>query len=490
MIKGSKKSDVLVGTAGDDIIVGGFGKPVAADLNKVTIAQDTVAKVTFQGETADYKNAVGVYKIAADGSIYDVQIMFANASLDGSGGDLVAGQSSVDLALNAGDRLGFFVVPNAYAQPGMAELLADKSGSFVFFNWYGELGNVNSPTELTLVHISQDGSKYTEIRTQNWTSLVHSTQGGQGALNGDGLVHATGTIDRAAGTLTVGFEDTMWVSDGDFDDAVFTIDLGVENTVNLASTATATPGVTYGDDVLIGADGNDTILGVKGNDKLYGEAGNDKLFGGSGHDLLSGGDGDDVLKGGSGDDVFYADAGNDVIVGGSGMDAISFAGVTNGVTVNLNKQMATGAGTDKISGVEGVVGSAFDDTITGDKRANYIEGGDGNDVIRGLGGADWLTGGEGADSFVFAAKDVMLGGAHLGVDTIRDFDAGEGDVLNLKDMFKGVKGDKLANVSLVDNGADSMLMAKIGGSFVEVALLKNVTGTTVAELYSEGSLLI
>lgn len=487
-INGSKKSDVLVGTAGDDVIVGGSGKPVAADLNNVKIAQDTVAKVTFQGETADYQNAVGVYKIAPDGSIYDVQIMFANGSLAGSGGDLVAGQSSVDLALNAGDQLGFFVVPNAYAQPGMAELLSDKSGSFVFFNWYGELGNVNSPTELTLVHISEDGSKYTEIKTQNWTSLVHSTQGGQDALNGDGLMHAAGTIDRAAGTLTIGFEDTMWVSDGDFDDAVFTIDLGVENTVNLASTTTANPGVVYGDDVLSGGDGSDTILGVKGNDKLFGEAGDDKLFGGSGNDTLSGGEGNDTIKGGSGDDVIYADQGNDDIVGGGGIDVVSFAGAVNGVTVNLNAKTAAGLGTDKISGVEAVVGSSFDDTITGDKRANYIEGGDGNDVIRGLGGEDWLSGGEGADTFVWQAKDIVSGGAHVGVDTVRDF--GDGDVLDLQGVFKGVKGDHLANVTLVDNGTDSMLMAKIGGAFVEVALLKGVTGTTVAELHSEGSLLV
>ena len=257
-------------------------KPIAADLNNVVIKNDVTAKVTFGGETADYQNSIGVYKIAADGSIYDVQIMFANSSSVGSGGELVAGQSNIDLNLKAGDKLGFFVVPNAYSQPGMAALLSDTTGKFVFFNWHGELGNINSPTELTLVHISADGSKYTEIHTQNWTSLVHSTLGGQNALNGDGLTHAIGEIDRANGTLTVGFEDTIGASDHDFDDVVVTIDLGIDNVMALPRATTPTGVAMVDNDTLSGGDGDDVIYGLRGDDTLSGDAGNDKVYGGTG----------------------------------------------------------------------------------------------------------------------------------------------------------------------------------------------------------------
>ena len=51
-----------------------------------------VGSVTFEGETAGYQNAIGMYKIAADGTISDVKILFANGSVTGSGGDLKAGR--------------------------------------------------------------------------------------------------------------------------------------------------------------------------------------------------------------------------------------------------------------------------------------------------------------------------------------------------------------------------------------------------------------
>ena len=487
-VVGTVYADTLTGGDEADVLFGGPLKPVSADLNNVVIQNDVTAKVTFGGETADYKNSVGVYKIAADGSIYDVQILFANASSVGSGGDLVAGQSSVNIDLKAGDQLGFFTVPNAFDQPGMAALLADTTGKFVFFNWYGELGNINSPTELTLVHISADGSTYTEIHTQNWTSLVHSTLGGQGALNGDGLVHAMGEIDRANGTLTIGFEDTIGGSDRDLDDAIITIDMGVENAVALKSTS-APVSYALDNDVLHGGAGDDVIYGMRGNDSLFGDAGNDKLHGGTGDDVLSGGAGNDQLKGGQGDDVFLADAGNDQIFGGKGFDTVSFADVGNSVDVDLLKHKSTGAGNDQIKGVEAVVGSQFDDHLGGDNKVNLLAGGLGDDVLQGRGGADVLVGGAGSDTFVWAKADIV--GKHgnaLGVDVITDFSID--DVLDLKGVFGKEKGNHASLVSIVDDGTDTHVYAKIGGAFTEVAILEGFTGYDKADMLADHMLLV
>jgi Ca2+-binding RTX toxin-like protein len=64
-----------------------------------------------------------------------------------------------------------------------------------------------------------------------------------------------------------------------------------------------------------------------------------------------------------------------------------------------------------------VLGSAHNDFLGGDKKANALNGGNGNDVLYGSFGADRLTGGAGFDSFNF-------GWAKEGGDVITDFQAG------------------------------------------------------------------
>ena len=99
---------------------------------------------------------------------------------------------------------------------------------------------------------------------------------------------------------------------------------------------------TAGDDQLAGTTGNDTINGLDGNDILYGDAGNDTLNGGNGVDFLEGG------------------AGNDVLNGGADFDFATYIVATSAVTVNLaitTAQNTGGAGTDTLSGIEGLIGS-------------------------------------------------------------------------------------------------------------------------------------
>ena len=75
---------------------GGFADDVKSSLS---IVEAHKGSVVFGGETAGYKNAVGMYDIEADGTVSNVKILFANASLKGSGGDLVAGESAADVGL-------------------------------------------------------------------------------------------------------------------------------------------------------------------------------------------------------------------------------------------------------------------------------------------------------------------------------------------------------------------------------------------------------
>lgn len=122
---GQSGSDVVFGGAGDDTIQGdsgndtlfGGGGPSYVDMGNFVIAEDYEGRITFLDEGAGYRNSLGMYKVADDGSVYDVEILFPNASKAGSGGDLIGGESYVDVALNAGDQLGFFIVIPGLACP-------------------------------------------------------------------------------------------------------------------------------------------------------------------------------------------------------------------------------------------------------------------------------------------------------------------------------------------------------------------------------------
>ncbi|HEY2333873.1 MAG TPA: calcium-binding protein [Solirubrobacterales bacterium] len=161
-----------------------------------------------------------------------------------------------------------------------------------------------------------------------------------------------------------------------------------------------------GADVIHGGRGNDVVDGGAGDgDRVYGDLGDDKLLGGSGnYDEVAGGLGIDTLNGGPGDfDFVHGDYGYDRMDGGPGKgDIASFAtdvgaGRDGGVKASLATHRARGDGHDRLFRFESLEGSAFEDTLIGNRQSNVIDGGAGDDVIRGGGGRDELIGGQGSD---------------------------------------------------------------------------------------------
>lgn len=200
----------------------------------VTMTDDFNGSVVFNGESAGYKNAVGMYNYSADGAITGVKILWANASLKGSGGDLQANKSALDVALHSGDKVGFFVIPDSYSQKGMAEVLNSTSGSFKFVDANGKPGNINGGSELKLVHVNSSGIE-TVVKSAYGTSIFHSTDDGSKGLNGDKLNHVVTTVDADKGTIKIGFEDLKGGGDKDYDDSVITINVGSSNAKLIAS---------------------------------------------------------------------------------------------------------------------------------------------------------------------------------------------------------------------------------------------------------------
>ncbi|SDY83501.1 M10 family metallopeptidase C-terminal domain-containing protein [Nitrosomonas sp. Nm33] len=146
----------------------------------------------------------------------------------------------------------------------------------------------------------------------------------------------------------------------------------------------------------------------------------ENAIGGSGNDTLIGNSADNVLDAGVGDDTLKGGLGNDELIGGKGFDRAYYDDATSSVTVNLATGASSGgAGNDTLNGIEGVMGSAFNDTLTGDKNANNLVGGAGNDRLNGGAGVDTMSGGLGNDSYIVDnTTDIIIENTAEGSDKI------------------------------------------------------------------------
>ena len=116
--------------------------------------------------------------------------------------------------------------------------------------------------------------------------------------------------------------------------------------------------------------------------------------------------GNDSIVGTSGDDVLEGGLGDDTLDGGGGSDTATYSSASGAVQVDLGLGTATGAaGNDTLVSIENLVGSGFDDALTGDSNSNSLSGGLGNDTLIGGGGNDFLDGGVGGDYMVGGAGD-------------------------------------------------------------------------------------
>ena len=240
---------------------------------------------------------------------------------------------------------------------------------------------------------------------------------------------------------------------------------------------------------MFGDAGDDSLRGLGGNDSIDGSAGNNRISGGFGDDTLLAGPGDDLLSGGSGNDLIRVGYGNDTLQGGLGTDRLSFDMITDpgGVDGNLTTLKATfaDAGLMAISGFEDMLGSAFNDTLTGDLGPNWLLGGAGADMLYGGAGNDRLTGGAmgdvlngglGNDSFVYVAASESAG---FDLDTLQGFQPGF-DVIDLSqiDAFPGG----------ADNAFGFIGSAGFTAGQAEVRAFQTA-GTTVVEVRLAGSII-
>ncbi len=188
----------------------------------------------------------------------------------------------------------------------------------------------------------------------------------------------------------------------------------------------------------------DSLVGIE---NVMGSAYDDSIVGDANANLLIGLIGGDTLTGDAGNDTLRGGAGADLLDGGAGQDCADYSDSDSWVNVDLTKGAQSGGGAgnhaagDVLRGIENLAGSKFEDVLTGDGEANYLNGLAGNDTLYGDGGNDTMMGGDGDDSLMGGTgNDTLMGGG--GNDTLI---GGDGD-----DRF--VMGANMTNADIIDGG--------------------------------------
>ncbi len=433
-LEGRDGSDTLLGGPGNDLLIGGPG----SDTLDGGPGQDTAGyqssparvDVRLSGSTIRYGDADGDTLISIEnltGSDYNDSLIGdrqANQLRGGPGNDLVRGFGGRDLIEGGAgaDRLsgdtGNDTLSYASSDAGVTVNLHDSTASgghaegdtflyFVDVTWTDADGTIQTGSVPDLENLV--GSAHADILTGDPRKNILSGQAGNDALEG----HAGADILRGG----AGIDTASYINSN----------TGV--TINLHS-GTATGGHAEGDTfhhnvniTWTDADGIVQTDSLPDIENLTGSAYDDTLSGDRRANVLSGQAGNDTLSGGLGNDLLIGGPGGDMLDGGPGQDTASYQGSNVRVDVRLSGSAirygdATG---DTLISIENLIGSDYNDLLIGNRQANELSGGAGNDLIRGFGGRDLINGGAGAD---------RLSG-DTGNDTLSYADSDAGVTINL-----------------------------------------------------------
>jgi Ca2+-binding RTX toxin-like protein len=440
-ISGGNGNDTLTGGGGRDTINGGEGddRIINTLASTGTSTYDGGAgNDTLEVQNIPFNSAVvidlqaGTLVVGAVSVVWTGFENYVNATTIGPSLETVYGTSGNNLldfsALTGSSAItayGGFGVDTIYGSAGNDTLSGgDGQGDEVYGGAGDDLflivGGGGSASEILQ---GGEGNDTFRLDDAYFTGPVNGGNGARDLIDGS-LVTTSLNANLAAGTYTdfgttfaaVGIEDVIGSTTGDV--------LTGSNVAN----------------ILDGRDGNDTLNGGGDSDLVYGGSGNDSLSGDAGGDNLWGGANADQHIGGSDAGIDYA--------------RYDEANHGNLVISLLTPASNTGAALgDTYTGIEGLVGGAGNDTITGDTLANYLFGSAGSDLVYGGTGADYLSGDAGGDNlWGGVGADQHYGGTDAGIDYARYDEANHGNLVislltpasntgaALGDTYTGIEG--------------------------------------------------
>ncbi|WP_435799782.1 Ig-like domain-containing protein [Pectobacterium aroidearum] len=190
--------------------------------------------------------------------------------------------------------------------------------------------------------------------------------------------------------------------------------------------------------------------------------------------------GNDQLSGGLGNDILFGDVVSFPNIDGNGITALQNyigkqLGMQTGVPTakEMHSYIATHSaefdlssakdGNDILNGGAGndiLFGQGGNDTLIGGEGNDLLYGGAGDDILIGGPGGDTLIGGAGADIFKWQAGDI-------GNDVIKDFNAKEGDRIDLSDLVGELEeGTDISRyIRITDNHGSPTIEVSTAGNF-------------------------
>ena len=479
-ITGGTGNDMLDGGTGADTVNGGAGSDTADYRNSSAAVNVNLTLATAQsgGDAAGdiLSNIENVWGSANNDTINGDN--GANIITGGAGADTLNGGSGIDTV----DYSTSSAAINVSLILNVAQSGGDATGD-ILSNFENVIGSSQNDT----------------ILGDTGANDLRGNDGNDSIAGGDG----DDTLDGDAGSDTLDGGTDIDTLKYDQSDSGVNIDLTLSSasggwaTGDIISNFENITGSAY-NDVLKGDSGVNIILGLAGNDFITGSVGADTLNGGDGYDTANyqessasivvnmltntntGGDangdsltgfeaiyasenadtvtadnngiyirgfaGNDSIIGGTGADSLDGGTGADTLSGGSGNDTADYQYSSTAVNVNLMLATAQAGGDaagDILSSIENVVGSAYNDTITGDSGANIITGG---------AGADTLGGGFGIDTVSYADSSAAIN-VSLALTTAQSGGDAQGDILS---GFENVVGSDCNDIIFGNSGANEL----------------------------------
>lgn len=413
---GAAGADVFYGGAGTDAMVGGGGNDRYVDVEAAeTITENANGGVDTIETRFECILRVNVENLILTGTaIAGTGNGLANTITGNAAANILDGKAGND-TLTGGQGNDTYVVGAAGDQ--VIERLSEGNDLVQAYVSYTLGANVE---RMQMMAAGKTGTG---------NALDNAITGSAGVdvlvgLDGADILDGGGGADRLIGGAGA---DAYLVNTGN--DVVVELagDTGIDKVVAFAS-------YTIPDNVelLVMGAGGLTGTGNALSNRLVGSDGADTLVGLGGADDLDGGAGADTMIGGADADTFHVDNAGDKIVESAGGPGDLVIATANYVlpaeveTLQLSGAARIGTGND---GVNLLIGTIGDDTLSGKGGTDILQGGAGNDTLIGGTGQDILEGSYGADRFVFAPGDGSAD--YQFADGIADFHQWESDRIDL-----------------------------------------------------------
>jgi hypothetical protein len=490
------------------------------DQGNLTLGPSADARITFIDEVAQLQNALGVYLIDEGGTIRSPKIVFPqieHADADPSqsavrpgGGPLPSGEAVLLSTLydpgelQEGLQFGLFLVADGWPLNG--ERL---NGELEF-----QPASIHEPTPRLFSTVNGD---IFEIEGEIFHSADPNPDDGlANPLNEGGDTQTASGLEASVSGLAATFEDLVLVSgDRDFNDTVLQVDLLPVQQLNFGFVPTVAPDLDINDP----ESGNLSRATVE----IVSDTPADTLvitesLAGTGITALEDGSTGLVVLEGDAPVATYETILRSVVLQAGGtlgervvsvqvvdddgaasepaQVTFDFSAASQIIGTGGSEPLLGTAGSDPISGRGGddqISGLAGDDLLDGGEGDDILDGGPGSDLLFGGPGNDTLIGGEDADRFL------LLSLPDRG-DQILDFNADEGDVLDLSALFSDANVE-IANadafLQFEQSGANDIAVSAdvdgpaAGFDFVQVVTLVDPTGvTTVQDAAASGAVAV